>query len=310
MSADGEPRSSVPAGLLDPIDDYLGHLSAERGLSSNTVASYRSDLIAYARYLDESGVTAIERVLDRHVRSYVRSRLAEGASARSVARALSSIRGFHRHLVGVGASPADPTHGVEGPKIGRHLPDVLAVHEIEALLAAVDTDRPLGVRDRAMFEVAYGAGLRVSELLTLALQNLFFDEGYIVCMGKGSKERIIPVGGMAIAWTDRYRREVRPALLRKAPPTDVLFLNARGRPLSRMGFWKILQGAVALAGIRERVKPHTLRHSFATHLLEGGADLRAVQEMLGHSDISTTQIYTSVDREYLKEVHRSFHPRA
>jgi integrase/recombinase XerD len=310
MSADSDARASAPNGLEDPIEDYLGHLSAERGLSSNTVASYRGDLIAYARHLEEAGVTTIGRIEDRHIRSHVRSSMAEGASARSVARALSSIRGFHRYLVSTGASTSDPTHGVQGPKIGKRLPDVLAVHEIEALMAAVDTARPLGVRNRAMLEVAYGAGLRVGELLTLALSNLFFDEGYIVCMGKGSKERVIPIGGMAIQWTDRYRREVRPALSRKAPPTDVLFLNARGRPLSRMGFWKILQGEVARAGIRERVKPHTLRHSFATHLLEGGADLRAVQEMLGHSDISTTQIYTSVDREYLKEIHRSFHPRA
>lgn len=309
-STGSEPRPYTATELEESIEDYLGYLSAERGLSVNTVASYRGDLVVYARHLEDARVSTVDVIEDRHVRSYMRLRTAGGASPRTVARALSSIRGFHRFLVGTGASNADPTLGVQGPKLGKRLPDVLAVHEIEALMAAVDTSSPLGVRNRAMLEVAYGAGLRVSELLTLALSNLFFDEGYVVCMGKGSKERVIPIGSVAIEWTDRYRREVRPALMRKAPPTGVVFLNARGRPLSRMGFWKILQGEVARAGVRERVKPHTLRHSFATHLLEGGADLRAVQEMLGHSDISTTQIYTSVDREYLKEIHRSFHPRA
>jgi integrase/recombinase XerD len=310
MGANSEAGSGTATEIEESIEDYLGYLSAERGLSANTVASYRGDLVVYARHLEDARVTTLDAVLDRHVRSHVRARLSGGASPRSVARALSSIRGFHRFLVSTGASPADPTLGVQGPKLGKRLPDVLAVHEVEALMAAVETASPLGVRNRAMLEVAYGAGLRVSELLTLTLSNLFFDEGYIVCMGKGSKERVIPIGSVAIDWTERYRRDVRPALSRKAPPTDVVFLNARGRPLSRMGFWKILQREVARAGIRERVKPHTLRHSFATHLLEGGADLRAVQEMLGHSDISTTQIYTSVDREYLKEIHRSFHPRA
>ncbi len=310
MKNTDEVKPAAVTDLEESIEDYLGHLSAERGLSTNTVASYRGDLIVYARHLEDLRVARLEAIEDRHVRSYMRSRMASGASARSVARALSSIRGFHRYLVTCGAAPADPTLGVQGPKIGKRLPDVLAVHEVETLMAAVEVGSPLGIRNRAMLEVAYGAGLRVSELLTLELSNLFFEEGYIICMGKGSKERVIPIGAVAIEWTDRYRREVRPALSRKAPSTDTLFLNAGGRPLSRMGFWKILQREVARAGIRERVKPHTLRHSFATHLLEGGADLRAVQEMLGHSDISTTQIYTSVDREYLREVHRSFHPRA
>jgi len=203
----------------------------------------------------------------------------------------------------------DPTLEVTGPKFQRRLPDVLAVHEIEAILTAVDTSTPLGIRDRAMLEMAYGSGLRVSELITLPLSNLFFSDGYLRCMGKGSKERVVPMGQAAMDWTTRYRRDVRPELAARAPGTDVIFLNARGRPLSRMGFWKIFQKHVAKAGVRDRVKPHTLRHSFATHLLEGGADLRVVQEMLGHADISTTQIYTSVDREYLKEIHRTFHPR-
>ncbi len=310
MRARGDSAEAAAAvALIESIDDYLGHLSAERGLATNTITSYRSDLLAYADFLAELGVARPRSISQQHVKRYVRERLAPSASARSVARRLSCLRGFHRYLVFAGIAEADPTRDIRGPKIGKRLPEVLAVHEIETLLGAVDTSRPLGLRDRAMLEVAYGAGLRVSELLTLALPGLFFEDGYILVMGKGSKERIIPVGRAAIDWTNRYRADARPLLAPRGPATDVLFLSARGRPLSRMGFWKILQKHVTSSGIRGRVKPHTLRHSFATHMLEGGADLRSVQEMLGHADISTTQIYTSVDREYLKEIHRSFHPR-
>ena len=295
--------------MEDAIDEYLDHLSVERGLSQSTVASYRGDLAAYCRFLAKRKIDSPEQVHSRDVSDFTGHRLADGVSPRSIARNLSCLRGFHGYLVASGRTPADPTLDVEGPKFQRKLPDVLAVHEIEAILAAVDTSTPLGIRDRAMLEIAYGAGLRVSELISLSLSSLFFDEGYLRCMGKGSKERVVPIGGAAIDWTTRYRLKVRPELAARAPATDVVFLNARGRPLSRMGFWKILQKHVLRAGVRDRVKPHTLRHSFATHMLEGGADLRVVQEMLGHSDISTTQIYTSVDREYLKEIHRTFHPR-
>lgn len=295
--------------MQNAIDEYLDHLSVERGLAQSTVASYRGDLTAYSRFLTTRKIESPEKVRPRHVSDFTGSRLAEGVSPRSIARNLSCLRGFHRYLVVSGRLAADPTLEVTGPKFQRRLPDVLAVREIEAILTAVDTSGPLGIRDRAMLEVAYGAGLRVSELITLPLTNLFFDDGYLRCMGKGSKERVVPVGEAAIDWTTRYRLDVRPGLAARAPATDVVFLNARGRPLSRMGFWKILQKHVTAAGVRDRVKPHTLRHSFATHMLEGGADLRVIQEMLGHADISTTQIYTSVDREYLKEIHRTFHPR-
>jgi integrase/recombinase XerD len=291
------------------IDEYLDHLSVERGLSQSTVASYRGDLSAYAGFLAGRGRHEPACVTSKDVSEFTVARMDAGVSARSIARNLSCIRGFHRYLVVTGSATADPTAEVEGPKFRRRLPDVLSVHEIEAVIEAVDTSTELGIRDRAMIEMAYGAGLRVSELISLELSNLFFEDGYIRCMGKGSKERIVPVGEAAIHWVTRYRRDVRPALAVRAAATDVLFLNARGGPLSRMGFWKILQKAVKRAGVRDRVKPHTLRHSFATHMLEGGADLRVVQEMLGHADISTTQIYTSVDREYLKEIHKTFHPR-
>jgi integrase/recombinase XerD len=291
------------------IEEYLEHLTVQRGLSPATVASYRGDLLTYERFLDDRGITSPSSVDPGHVRGFIRERAASGVSPRSVARNLSCIRGFHRHLVGIGLGSADPTADIDGPKFERPLPDVLSVDEIERILEAPDTTTVLGIRDRAMLELAYAAGLRVSELITLPLTNLFFEEGFLRCMGKGARERVVPVGASAIDWTNRYRRDVRPGLVSGAPATDVVFLNARGRPLSRMGFWKLLQKQVARSGIRVRVKPHTLRHSFATHMLEGGADLRAVQEMLGHADISTTQIYTSVDREYLKEIHRSFHPR-
>ena len=305
--AAAEPGGTT--AIEDVIDEYLDHLSVERGLSQSTVASYRGDLGSYSRFLATRKITSPEGVRSRDISDFIGSRLAAGVSPRSVARNLSCLRGFHRYLVVWGSVAVDPTLEVTGPKFQKRLPDVLAVHEIEAILTAVDTSTPLGIRDRAMLEVAYGSGLRVSELITLPLSNLFFEDGYLRCMGKGSKERVVPVGQAAMDWTTRYRRDVRPGLAARAPATDVIFLNARGRPLSRMGFWKIFQKHVARAGVRDRVKPHTLRHSFATHLLEGGADLRVVQEMLGHADISTTQIYTSVDREYLKEIHRTFHPR-
>ncbi len=308
-------QASVSSLLTDSIEDYLDYLTSERGLSENTIASYRGDLAGYATHLAKNGITDPSRIAERDVREYIGGGIISGLSPRSAARRLSCLRGYHAFLPlallerGEGRSYTDPTLHMETPKMSRRLPDVLGVHEMEKLLNAPDTATLLGVRDRAMLEMAYGAGLRVSELIGLELSNLFLEDSYIRVFGKGSKERIIPVGNTAIEWTERYRRDVRPDLIARGALTDVLFLNARGRPLTRMGFWKILQKQVNRSSVRERVKPHTLRHSFATHLLEGGADLRAVQEMLGHADISTTQIYTSVDREYLKEIHRTFHPR-
>lgn len=308
MTSSGASAVRAASSLRDSIDDFLEHMEVERGLSPNTVAAYRADLEAYALFLEKQRVLRADAVSEEHVRRYARERL-DRLAPHSVSRLLSCLRTFHRYLVFTGAAGADPTARVSGPRSPRRLPDVLSVPDIETLLEAVDTSTPLGVRDRALIEVAYGAGLRVSELLSLRFSNLFLDEGYLRCMGKGAKERVVPLGSAATEWVRRYRRDARPALAR-AGQSDIVFLNARGRALTRMGFWKILQKHVRTAGIRERVKPHTLRHSFATHLLEGGADLRAVQQMLGHADISTTQIYTSVDREYLKEIHRSFHPRA
>ncbi|MBD3368423.1 MAG: tyrosine recombinase, partial [Candidatus Eisenbacteria bacterium] len=280
-----EAASSTPTALDEAVDDYLAHLTAERGLSRNTVTSYRSDLAFYVRFLEEQGIPGPADVRERDVEQFLRSRRAGGVSERTVARTLSSVRGLHRFLVANGDVRKDPTVNVSPERPLKKLPDVLPYHEVERLLESVDTSRPLGIRNRAMFEVAYGAGLRVSELLALEISGLALEEGYVRIMGKGSKERIVPVGGQAVLWIRRYRAEVRPELvaagLRQGrPATDVLFLSVRGRPLSRMGYWKILRDESVRAGVRGRVKPHTLRHSFATHLLEGGCDLRIVQELL------------------------------
>jgi len=311
-----DSASAAATAIDDAIDEYLLYLTVERGLSRNTIAAYRSDLTFYGKVLSGAGLVAPSSITRDHVERFLGSRRADGVSGRTVARALSSVRGFHRFLVANDPSVSkDATENVTIERPLKKLPDVLPVHEIERLLEGVDTGTMLGIRNRAMLEMSYGAGLRVSELLSLDISALALEEGYLRIMGKGAKERIVPVGGEAIRWTTRYRETVRPSLVERArrsgrTDTSVLFLNARGRPLSRMGYWKILKAAALGAGVRGRVKPHTLRHSFATHLLEGGCDLRVVQELLGHSDISTTQIYTSVDRTYLKEVVATFHPRS
>ncbi|MEW5915850.1 MAG: tyrosine recombinase, partial [Gemmatimonadota bacterium] len=220
-----------------------------------------------------------------------------------------AIRTYYKFLLGEGHATADPSERLELPKRWRTLPDVLSVNEIERLLGAPTVDDPMAFRDRAILELAYGAGLRVGEWLTLETKDVLFDQGLVRVIGKGSKERLVPIGRSAISATALYVRELRPRL-EKGQGKGRLFLNARGRPLSRMGAWGILQKHVKRAGIGKTVTPHTLRHSFATHLLEGGADLRAVQDMLGHADISTTQVYTHIDREYLRTVHKKYHPRA
>jgi integrase/recombinase XerD len=231
-----------------------------------------------------------------------------GLAPASIRRNVSSVRTYFRYLLADGHVVRDPSERLETPKRWRSLPDVLSVDEVNRLLAAPSLDEPFAFRDRALLELAYGAGLRVSEWITLAVRDVLFEEGLVRVFGKGSKERLVPIGRSAIGAVAIYLRELRPKLER-GEGRGILILNARGRPLSRMGAWKILRHYVEKARITKHVSPHTLRHSFATHLLEGGADLRAVQEMLGHADISTTQIYTHVDREYLRAVHKQFHPR-
>lgn len=302
--------ASVPA-LSHSADcalvQFLDHVRLERGLSDNTVEAYGHDL---SRYLHDIAVEAHVSGIDAaSVSAHLRTLADLGLAPSSVARCLTSIRVFHRFLTTEGLSLVDPTEHLSPPKVGRKLPSVLSVTEMDRLLNAPDTETDLGVRDRALLETMYGAGLRVSEAVQLIPDQLLLDIEVLRVIGKGNKERVIPLGGQAILWLTTYLRNARSVLARERSPHAV-FLNFRGGQLSRMGIWKILNNQVRRAGIEKKISPHTLRHSFATHLLEGGADLRAVQEMLGHSDISTTQIYTHIDREYLKEVHRSFHPRA
>lgn len=295
--------------LAEHLRSYLEYLSVERNAATNTVNSYKLDLERYLQYLEAVRVQSLERIRSKHVSSFLAMLREIGLSPRSVSRSFSAVKGFHRFLIGEEVTQNDPTEKVDAPKLSRSLPGVLHQHEVEAILNQPNTLRALGIRDRAILESLYATGMRVSELIMLTRTNIDLQEGVVRVFGKGSKERLVPVGKDALEWITRYLHEVRPALAAKGKGRDVLFLNARGRPMTRMAVWNIVRQCTAMAGINKEVHPHTFRHSFATHLLEGGADLRAVQEMLGHADISTTQIYTHIDREYLKEVHKTFHPR-
>jgi len=290
------------------MDEFIRYLQVERRLSAASLDAYRRDIGRYLRFLTSRDVASLEGISPNLITEHLMNLRHQGLAPSSVARHLSAVRSFHRFLIMEDSSAGDPTEYLHAPRLWKRLPNVLHQNEIEKLMIQPDTAKPAGLRDRAMLELMYAAGLRVSELLSLKISDLLPELKYVRVLGKGDRERVVPVGNEAVRWVQRYRREVRPVLAN--PLSDeVLFLNLRGKGLSRMGFWKILKKYVAMTGIQTPVSPHTLRHSFATHLLEGGADLRAVQEMLGHADISTTQIYTHVDREYLKEVHRTFHPR-
>jgi integrase/recombinase XerD len=291
--------------LLARFTDYI---ALEQGLSPRTQEAYQRDLLRFAEYAEAKGVAAPPDITARLLREYVYHLKDLGLSPASIRRNVSAVRTYFRFLTGDGVVVRDPSERLETPKRWRSLPDVLTVQEVQQLLASPTLDDALVFRDRALLELAYGAGLRVSEWITLGVRDLLLEDGLVRVFGKGSKERLVPIGRSAIGAAAIYLRELRPRL-EKGEGKGVLFLNARGKPLTRMGAWKILRGHVERAGIAKHVSPHTLRHSFATHLLEGGADLRAVQEMLGHVDIATTQIYTHVDREYLRQVHRSYHPR-
>lgn len=290
------------------VDAYLHYLAVEKGLSQNTLEAYARDLQGYAACLAEQGIQGVEEAGAGQPTAYLKGLREKGLSPRSMARALSALRGFHRFLLQERAVAENPLRRLRTPKVVPRLPSILSFGEVEALLRQPDPTRPRGARDRAMLELLYATGLRVSELVALSVNDLNLTAGYVRTKGKGAKERIVPVGGEACRALHRYLRESRPALLRGSPG-GTLFPGRAGRRLSRQGFWKILRGYARSAGIRGRLTPHTLRHSFATHLLEHGADLRSVQSMLGHADIATTQIYTHVSREHLKKVHKKFHPR-
>lgn len=299
-----EPAITRPF-LLERFSDFL---ALEQGASPRTSEAYRRDLERLTSYVIAKGGRAPNDISSRMLRDFVYHLKDLGLAPASIRRNVSSIRTYFRFLLADGLVVRDPSERLETPKRWRSLPDVLSVEEVNRLLAAPSLDEPLTFRDRALLELAYGAGLRVSEWITLAVRDVLFEEGLVRVFGKGSKERLVPIGRSAIGAVAIYLRELRPRLER-GEGRGILILNARGRPLTRMGAWKILRHHVEKAKIAKHVSPHTLRHSFATHLLEGGADLRAVQEMLGHADISTTQIYTHVDREYLRAVHKQYHPR-
>ncbi|MBN2037424.1 MAG: site-specific tyrosine recombinase XerD [Chitinispirillaceae bacterium] len=290
------------------VDEFVSFLKLERALSDNTVESYRFDLTRLGAYLHQQGIDGLNSVTPEHLAAYVRALFDVGFAPASIQRTLSSLRSYFAFAAAEGAVDNDPTGLLESPRSSRYLPMVLTVEEIEKLLEAVDTARRGGVRDRAMLETLYATGMRVSELSSFAQEHILWDEGLVRIFGKGAKERIVPIGEVALYWITRYFETERPFYTRQRTDSTV-FLNYRGTAFTRMGIWKIIRHYVRRSGLKKKVSPHTFRHSFATHLLEGGADLRTVQEMLGHASIVTTEIYTHVDREYLREVHRTFHPR-
>lgn len=302
-------EQKVHPDLETSLYQFLDFVRLERGLSDNSIDAYERDLARYLTIQTDRGRTSTGLITPGDVSDYIRVLDDLGLAPSSVARNLTAIRVFHKFLVSEGVDPDNPTENQRPPKVGRKLPEVLTVEEMSSLLEQPDLETSLGTRDRALLEMMYGAGLRVSEAIDLLQSQLIFDIDVVRVFGKGSKERLVPIGGQAQSCVRRYLDTARPELTKPRSPQNV-FLNFRGGRLSRMGVHKVLRKYVLAAGIGKAVSPHTMRHSFATHLLEGGADLRAVQEMLGHADISTTQIYTHIDREYLKEVHRTFHPRA
>ncbi len=289
------------------IDLFLNNLSVERGLSANTIAAYSGDLRHFHNYLRESDISFWREVSGQSISGYIQT-LAQSFSPRSRARKLAALRTFFSFLEKGGLLKGNPASLVGFPKLGPQLPKALTHAEIESLLAVPDSAKPLGQRDRAMFELLYACGLRVSELAELQLRQVVLQPGYLLVRGKGGKERLVPMGELASEALKAYLESGRLKLLKKRLVPEV-FINARGHRISRQGIWKIIKSSARKAGIAANITPHMLRHSFATHLLENGADLRSLQVMLGHADIATTQIYTHVARERLKEIHRKYHPR-
>jgi integrase/recombinase XerD len=291
------------------LKEYLAHIKLEKNLSQNTVSSYKIDINAFISFLKDSGIDDPSDISSDHISSFFKTLIELGLLGSSSARYFSSLKGFFLYLLKNKYIVKNPIEKITAPRISKKLPGVLDVSEVEKILSAPDTEDKLSLRDKAMLELFYACGTRVSELINIKVNDLFFEDEIIRVFGKGSKERLIPIGSSAVKWVGEYLKKSRPLLMKKSRSENNLFLNSRGSKLSRMGVWKIIDRYVKQAGIEKDVHPHTFRHSFATHLLEGGADLRAVQEMLGHADISTTQIYTHIDRDYIKQVHKQYHPR-
>jgi integrase/recombinase XerD len=289
------------------IDTYLAYLRDVRRMSENTLESYARDLGLLAAFAEQHQ-TAVDALTRQNLEAFVRSLMTRGLSPRSVARTVACVRGFYKFLALERKMEESPAADLKAPRAWPALPKFLDLDEVDRLLASPDATTPLGLRDKALLEVLYASGMRVSELIAVKPGDLNLDDGYLTCVGKGDKQRIVPLGQQAVEWLHRYMREARPRLLGKRT-SPLLFLNARGGRLSRVGFWKVLRGYGIKAGISRDISPHVLRHSFATHLLERGADLRAIQVMLGHADLSTTQIYTHVLEARLRAVYDKFHPR-
>ncbi len=296
--------------MNDLFQQFKSYLLFERNLSPHSIDAYTRDVQRFLNYLKTIGLQSALQVKAQHIQRLIQLLSEMGLSAQSVARNLSSIRAFYHFLIGENLLDHDPTETIDRPKLARHLPSVLTYDEVRQILSLPDTSHRLGLRDKAMLETLYACGLRISELLSLQIRDIHARQHFVRVFGKGSKERLVPISDAALKWIKRYAEEARPLLDRFGRSQGVLFLSVRGTRMSRMGFWKILKKYTEKARIRKEIHPHTFRHSFATHLLENGADLRAVQEMLGHADISTTQIYTHIDRTFLLQEYQTFHPRS
>jgi integrase/recombinase XerD len=307
MVANAGSNSGSNSGLNKALlEQYIDSLWLEKGLSQNTLDSYHRDLNAFSVWLKDRDLTRVQR---SDFPGYLSHRMSRGISARSTARALSCLRGFYQYLLRENKISVDPTLQLENPKLSPLLPDSLTEREVEALLAAPDVTSAIGFRDRAMLEVLYACGLRVSELVHLTLTDVNLRQGVVRVMGKGSKERLVPLGEEAISWLDQYIKEMRPDLLKNNLSEDVMFPSSHGKTMTRQTFWHRIKAHAEKAGIRRKISPHTLRHAFATHLVNHGADLRVVQLLLGHSDLSTTQIYTHIAKQRMKSLHETHHPR-
>lgn len=292
------------------LEEFIHYLAVERGLAQNTLASYRIDLSQFLNHLKKQGINSLDKADRNHVLSHLYKFQKEGKAPATISRHLAALKHFYRFLLSDGIVSEDITLNLESPKLAQRLPQVLSTEEVETLLSQPQLADPAGIRDKAMLELIYATGIRVSEMVSLNIQDIELEMGYIRCFGKGAKERIIPLGSVAVRYIGEYLQRSRVKLTKGKNEHQALFVNVQGKRLTRQGFWKIIKKYAREGKIEKPITPHTLRHSFATHLLENGADLRAVQEMLGHADISTTQIYTHLTKLRLREVYNSSHPRA
>ncbi|MAT40288.1 MAG: site-specific tyrosine recombinase XerD [Ectothiorhodospiraceae bacterium] len=292
------------------LQKFKQFIMLERGMSKNSIDAYMLDLRRFSNYLSEHNIDSPTEVTPTLMTEYIQQLQDLGLSSTSIARNISSLKQYFNYLDQEGEISSNPIAEFKTPTLDKHLPDVLSHDEMERILESPDTSTLLGIRDRSMLELMYATGIRVTELVTLKMEHVNTDSGFIHVYGKGNKERVLPVGTLALLWLDRYIWDARPRFMNTRKKADAVYLNNRGSGMTRMSVWNIVKKYTTKAGIRKHVHPHTFRHTFATHLLDGGADLRSIQEMLGHSDISTTQRYTHMTKDYLKEVHETFHPRA